>query len=66
MAFNEDNQSERLKFVDFWSKYVLTHDDKDWSVQQNKIINSCLRSSAMTKELYLKMKAKPNIPASDK
>ena len=52
----EENQKERMKFVDFWSKYVLEHDDRDWSRQQNVIINSCLRSSRMTKEEYLKMK----------
>jgi hypothetical protein len=52
----KQNQKERMKFVDFWSKYVLEHDDKDWSRQQNVIINSCLRSSRMTKKEYLKMK----------
>jgi hypothetical protein len=52
----KENEKERLKFVDFWSEYVLTHDDKTWSRQQNKIINSCLRSSKITKEEYLKMK----------
>ena len=56
MNFIEENQKERMKFVDFWSKYVLEHDDREWSRQQNKIINSCLRSSKMTKEQYLKMK----------
>ena len=56
MAFKEDNEKERLEFVDFWSDYVLKHSDKEWSRQQNKIINSCLRSSRMNKEDYLKMK----------
>ncbi len=56
MGFKEENQKERLDFIDKWSKYVLEHDDKDWSKQQNKIINSCLRSSKITKEEYLKMK----------
>ena len=56
MKFNEINERERMKFVDFWSRYVLEHDDKDWSRQQNKIINSCLRSSNITKESYLKLK----------
>lgn len=46
----------RMDFVDYWANYVLTHDDKDWSTQQNVIINSCLNSSTMTKEEYLKMK----------
>lgn len=54
--FIKDNLNERLKFVDFWSKYVLEHEDKVWSRQQNRIINSCLRSSNMKKEDYLKIK----------
>jgi hypothetical protein len=52
----DKNLKERLKFVDLWSKYVLEHDDRDWSRQQNVIINSCLRSSKMTKEEFLRMK----------
>jgi hypothetical protein len=56
MAFKEENEKERLKFIDFWSNYVMTHSDKEWSKQQNIIINSCLRSSKMKKEEYLNMK----------
>lgn len=57
MGFIEENQKERLKFVDMWAKYVLTHSDKKWSRQQNIIINSCLRTAKMTKKEYLRMKA---------
>lgn len=56
MNFKEENQKERMQFIDKWSKYILEHNDKEWSKQQNKIINSCLRSSKITKEEYLKMK----------
>lgn len=56
MSFIEDNQKQRLKFIDLWAKYVLEHDDREWSRQQNIIINSCLRNSSMTKEQYLEMK----------
>ena len=56
MTFTDDNQKERLKFVDLWSKYVTGHDDKEWSRQQNVIINSCLRSSDITREVYLQTK----------
>lgn len=56
MTFMDDNLKDRLRFVDFWSKYVREHNDREWSEQQNKIINSCLRSSNMTKKLYLDMK----------
>ena len=55
-SFKEENQKERMQFIDRWSKYVLEHSDKEWSRQQNIIINSCLRSSRITKEEYLKMK----------
>jgi hypothetical protein len=57
MGFIEENQKERLKFVDLWSKYVLSHSDREWSRQQNVIINSCIRGAKMTKKEYLGMKA---------
>ena len=56
--FLKKNNEERMNFVDLWSKYVLEHDDKVWSKQQNIIINSNLKSANMTKEEYLKMKDK--------
>jgi hypothetical protein len=56
MSFNKENMDERMKFIDIWSKYVLEHDDRVWSRQQNVIINSCLRSFSMKKEDYLKLK----------
>ncbi len=56
--FRNKNKHEREKFIDFWSNYVLTHSDKDWSKQQNKIINAGLRTSNITKEQFLKLKEK--------
>ena len=56
--FLKKNNEERMNFVDLWSKYVLEHDDKVRSKQQNIIINSNLKSANMTKEEYLKMKIK--------
>jgi hypothetical protein len=56
MAFMEDNQEERMKFVELWAKYVREHPDKEWSRQQNVIINSALQSASITKEQFLKMK----------
>ncbi len=56
MTFTEENNKERLEFVNIWAKYVREHDDKDWSKQQNVIINSCLRSANITKEQYLALK----------
>lgn len=56
MTFTKENQKERYRFIDQWADYVRTHSDRDWSAQQNVIINSCLRTASMTKEQYLAMK----------
>ena len=57
MKFIEQNNRERLAFVNLWANYVRQHDDKVWSRQQNIIINSCLRSADITKEQYLSLKS---------
>lgn len=57
MKFTEQNEKERLKFVDLWSSFVLTHSDRVWSRQQNRIINSCMRSASMSRKAFLDMKA---------
>ncbi|MBI2047273.1 hypothetical protein HYT26_03890 [Candidatus Pacearchaeota archaeon] len=36
------NLQERLKFIDFWVGYIKTHSDREWSMQQNIIIDSQL------------------------
>ena len=56
MSFTEQNNRERMEFVRKWADYVRTHDDKDWSRQQNVIINSCLKTASMTAEQFLRMK----------
>jgi len=56
VSFTKKNQEERMRFIDKWAEYVKTHSDKEWSKQQNKIINSNLKSSSMTKEQFFKMK----------
>jgi hypothetical protein len=56
VTFTKENQKERFRFIDQWAEYVRTHSDKDWSRQQNVIINSCIRTASMTKEQYLAMK----------
>ena len=58
MNFTDENNKERLRFVDLWSKYVIEHEDKEWSRQQNVIINSSLRSANISKENYIRMKKK--------
>ena len=60
MSFTSKNQNERMRFVDKWAEYVKTHSDKDWSKQQNVIINSSLKSASMTKEQFFKMKGETN------
>ncbi len=55
----EKNRQERLWFVRHWAEYVKTHPDKDWSKQQNVIINSMFQNSKnypLTKEQYLDIK----------
>ena len=56
MNFAEKNNKERMEFVEKWAEYVRTHSDKEWSRQQNAVINSALKSASMTKEEFLKMK----------
>ncbi|MCX6747178.1 MAG: hypothetical protein NTU63_03540 [Candidatus Pacearchaeota archaeon] len=38
--FKKKNAEERLKFIDYWADYVKTHSDKEWSRQQDTVINS--------------------------
>ena len=55
----KNNKEERLNFVEYWANYVKTHSDKDWSRQQNVLINSLMqnaKNSKLTKEQYLRIK----------
>jgi hypothetical protein len=36
----DKNFNERLQFIKFWAEYVKTHSDKEWSRQQNVVIDS--------------------------
>jgi hypothetical protein len=40
MAPGRTNKEDRMNFVRFWANYVRTHSDKDWSEQQNTVIDS--------------------------
>ena len=44
MKPGKDNKEDRLNFVKFWAEYVRTHSDKEWSKQQNAVIDSQIRS----------------------
>lgn len=55
----EKNKKERMKFVEFWAEYVRTHPDKEWSMQQNVLINSIMQNAKkpmITREQYLEIK----------
>jgi len=41
--FKIQNAKERLEFIDFWANYIRTHSDKDWSKQQNDLIDSQIK-----------------------
>jgi len=41
--FKEKNIRERLEFIDFWVEYIKTHSDKEWSKQQNIVIDSQIK-----------------------
>jgi len=60
MGFIEENKKERKSFVHKWAEYVCTHSDKEWSSQQNVIINSALKSANITREQFFKMKGETN------
>lgn len=36
---------ERRTFVEQWAEYVRTHDDEQWSRQQNELIDSQIQSA---------------------
>lgn len=53
----DSNKKQRNEFVKYWANYVKTHPDKEWSKQQNVLINSMLRSARQkTREEYLNFK----------
>ena len=46
--FEEDhrrNTEQRRAMIKRWAEYVRTHDDKEWSRQQNRLIDSQLQSA---------------------
>ena len=45
MKPGKTNSEDRMNFVKFWAGYIKTHPDKEWSKQQNILINSQLQSS---------------------
>jgi len=39
------NAEQRRAFIRRWAEYVRTHDDEEWSRQQNKLIDSQLQTA---------------------
>ncbi len=59
LTSSADNRTSRLLFVEYWARYVRTHSDKDWSSQQNVLINSQMQSAKhypFSAKEYLEMK----------
>ena len=53
------NNEDRMWFVEYWAEYVKTHPDKEWSRQQNILINSMMKNvknSKLTPKEYLEIK----------
>jgi len=47
-AFEADhrrNTEQRRAMIKRWAEYVRTHDDEEWSRQQNRLIDSQLQSA---------------------
>ena len=44
MKPGKTNKEDRLNFVEFWVNYMKSHSDKEWSNQQNILINSLIKS----------------------
>jgi hypothetical protein len=38
--WKKQNSKERLSFVRYWVEYMKSHSDREWSRQQNVIIDS--------------------------
>lgn len=50
MKPGKTNKEDRLNFVDFWANYVRTHSDKEWSKQQNVLIDSQIKGGGNVKK----------------
>jgi len=40
MKPGKTNDEDRINFIKFWVDYIKTHSDKEWSRQQNILIDS--------------------------
>ena len=52
----EKNNEERIDFVKFWVNYMKSVDNKTWSSQQVKFIDSVLKNANQDLNLYNRVK----------
>ena len=43
MKPGKNNKEDRINFIKYWVKYIKSHTDKEWSRQQNVLINSVIK-----------------------
>lgn len=58
MRPGKTNQQDRYNFIKFWVKCMKSLSDKEWSKQQNIVINSQLRGA--NHKAYLSLHKLPN------
>lgn len=53
----DSNKKQREWFIDYWVNFIKGHSDKEWSRQQNVLINSILKSTKqLSREEYRELK----------
>ena len=60
MALSRRNLEERFRFVRLWADYVKKTPNREWSRQQNLLINSAMKSASQDVVLYRKVKKLAN------
>ena len=51
------NKEDRMWFLRLWAEYVRTHSDKEWSAQQNVLIDGAFATKCpLTPKEYLAIK----------
>ena len=60
MALSRRNLEERFRFVRLWADYVKKTPNREWSRQQNLLINSAMKSASQDAVLYRKVKKLAN------
>ena len=61
----EKNNEERIAFVKYWVNYMKSVDNKTWSTQQVKFIDSVLKNADQDLDLYNRVKASSKSPSKE-